>query len=57
MIAGGLSQSLAPNVRLCYFNLMLPPHSMVFSPGAPPKADPETRFCLIWEVILGGEWG
>ena len=53
MIAGGLPQYLAPNVRFYYFNLMLPPHSMVFSSGAPPTADPETRLCLIWEVILG----
>lgn len=57
MIAGGLPQYLAPNVRFHYFNLMLPPHSMVFSSGAPPTADPETRLCLIWEVILGGKWG
>ena len=52
MTAGGLSQYLAPNVRFYYFNLMLPPHSIVFSSGAPPTADPETRLCLIWEVIL-----
>jgi len=53
MTAGGLSQYLAPNVRFYYFNLMLPPHSIVFSSGAPPTADPETRLCLIWEVNGG----